>query len=89
MPKTPSKAAHLLSIGNDLKKNVNRNYKDLSQQVAQYRFASQSAPVFAAATGLPGQNYPVNIQGNTEFEQSANYLDRIFGESAAKSQSFL
>ena len=66
--KTPSSAVHKLSMKHQMKKSVtNPSFKELSHQVAQYRAVSQMAPVLTAATGLPGQNYQVSIEGNTQF----------------------
>jgi hypothetical protein len=46
-------------------------------------------PTLATATGVSSQSYQVSIEGNTEFEQSLNYLDRIFGDWSANSKSLL
>lgn len=66
--KTSSSAAQKLSMRHQMKQNLaNPSFKELSHQVAQYRALSQKVPALAAATGLPGQNYEVSIEGNTQF----------------------
>ena len=73
------------------RRSTKPEFKELSHQVARYRAASVRVPTLSAATGLPNSgNYQVNIEGNTQFEQSLNYLDKIFADQAASSgTSFL
>ena len=79
-----------LSMRLQERRSTKPEFKELSHQVARYRAASVRVPTLAAATSLPNRgNYQVNIEGNTQFEQSLNYLDKIFADQAASGSSFL
>ena len=71
------------------KSTANPDFKELSHQVARYRAVSQRVPALAAATGVPGSNYLVGIEGNTQFNQSINYMDKVFDGQSTSGQSFL